>query len=349
MRKWRVDTAFSFTEIQEHIFPTKEQSRWMQCLVGEIIYESINTRQVQIKGRWWSGQFDPAWKSFCTHIGDLEENEVGDTGAGTGGGHVIQDGTGSDLPQQDNLQFTGTGVTTTDDAGNDRTVVTITAAGSPGPTGPTGATGATGATGPTGAGTTGVTGPTGATGPTGTDGATGPTGPTGTGTTGATGPTGPGIPTGGATGEVLTKDSGSDYDVSWQAVSGGASAYQIKGSVPSGGVLPGNRTYSNLPNGWDAGDANAMESSYGPLNLGTNTSDLVIYTATDSVNIAFCDVYTYASSGPSEGRSLLQRLSSGGGYTALRQNNAGTAFRLTGFSQSSNEVRIMIVTTDHLA
>ncbi len=34
-------------------------------------------------------------------------------------------------------------------------------------------------------------------------------------------PFGPGIPAGGAAGEVLTKDSGTDYDVSWQPGGGG--------------------------------------------------------------------------------------------------------------------------------
>lgn len=80
--------------------------------------------------------------------------------------------------------------------------------GLPGPQGETGATGATGPTGPTGA--------------TGATGATGPTGPTGaTGATGATGPAGPGVPVGGTTGQVLTKDTGTDYDTSWQDASGG--------------------------------------------------------------------------------------------------------------------------------
>lgn len=43
---------------------------------------------------------------------------------GTGGGHTIQD-EGTPLTQRTNLNFVGTGVTVTDDAGNDATVVTI--------------------------------------------------------------------------------------------------------------------------------------------------------------------------------------------------------------------------------
>ena len=116
--------------------------------------------------------------------------------------------------------------------------------GATGPTGlgATGSTGETGATGPTGLGATGPTGPagvTGATGPgiTGPTGASGDSGPTGpTGSTGATGPSGQGVPTGGATGYVLTKFSGTDYDTIWSAPSGSATSYIFK-LVPTAGVI----------------------------------------------------------------------------------------------------------------
>ena len=91
MRKWRVDRAFTFTEIQEMIFPTQQQGEWMGLSVGDIIYESQNTRQIMIKGRWWSGRFDPSWKSYCTERPcDLVENEVGDTGTGGGAARPLQ-------------------------------------------------------------------------------------------------------------------------------------------------------------------------------------------------------------------------------------------------------------------
>jgi hypothetical protein len=77
-----------------------------------------------------------------------------------------------------------------------------------GSTGPTGANGAAGATGPTGP--QGVSGSTGATGPTGGVGATGPTGPQGT-----TGATGAGMPTGGEAGQILAKDTATNYDFIW--------------------------------------------------------------------------------------------------------------------------------------
>jgi len=48
--------------------------------------------------------------------------------AGTGGGHTIED-EGTPLTQRTNLNFVGAGVTVTDDAGNDATVVTIPGGG----------------------------------------------------------------------------------------------------------------------------------------------------------------------------------------------------------------------------
>ena len=80
--------------------------------------------------------------------------------------------------------------------------------------GPTGYTGPTGDTGPTG--NTGPTGAASETGPTGETGYAGETGPTGyLGETGATGHAGLGLPTGGATGQMLVKTSGTDYQTAW--------------------------------------------------------------------------------------------------------------------------------------
>lgn len=107
-----------------------------------------------------------------------------------------------------------------------------------------------GATGPTG--NTGETGPTGPQGPTGSTGATGEAGPTGA--TGVSiGETAPstdllwadtsdstsvtGIPAGGASGQVLAKASGTDYDTAWGSarVTGSAS----RPLNPSGAYLDG--------------------------------------------------------------------------------------------------------------
>lgn len=81
-----------------------------------------------------------------------------------------------------------------------------------GPEGPVGPSGATGATGP--AGPTGLQGPEGPAGPQGPIGLTGPKGDTGD--TGAIGPVGSGIASGGTTGQVLIKNSNTDYDTSWR-------------------------------------------------------------------------------------------------------------------------------------
>ncbi len=99
----------------------------------------------------------------------------------------------------------------------------------PGPTGPQGATGpqgpqgepgpaaTIGSTGATGA--SGVPGASGASGVPGTPGAQGATGASGTpggvGATGATGTPGQGVPTGGTAGQVLAKNSGTNFDAGW--------------------------------------------------------------------------------------------------------------------------------------
>jgi hypothetical protein len=95
--------------------------------------------------------------------------------------------------------------------------------GPEGPQGPQGPKGDTGETGPQGPkGDTGETGPQGPKGDTGETGATGPQGPQGPqGESGATGPQGPqgpageGVPSGGSTGQVLAKQSATDYDADW--------------------------------------------------------------------------------------------------------------------------------------
>lgn len=63
------------------------------------------------------------------------------------------------------------------------------------------------------AGPTGPQGPTGATGPKGDPGPQGPPGESGT--AGPQGPTGPGVPAGGAAGQILAKNTATDYDAHW--------------------------------------------------------------------------------------------------------------------------------------
>ncbi|MBP5317024.1 MAG: collagen-like protein [Bacteroidales bacterium] len=101
--------------------------------------------------------------------------------------------------------------------------------GDTGPTGPQGPKGDTGDTGPTGP--KGDTGDTGPQGPKGDTGDTGPQGPKGdTGDTGPTGPTGPGVPNGGAAGQMLVKNSGTDQDTKWSS-----DAYRTA-SIPYGAL-----------------------------------------------------------------------------------------------------------------
>lgn len=89
--------------------------------------------------------------------------------------------------------------------------------GDTGDTGPQGIQGIQGIKGDTG--DTGPQGPQGETGPQGPKGDTGDTGPKGD--TGDTGPQGAGLPTGGTSGQILTKNTGTDYDYQWQTPASG--------------------------------------------------------------------------------------------------------------------------------
>jgi hypothetical protein len=164
--------------------------------------------------------------------------------------------------------------------------------GPPGPTGPTGPQGtqgnpgATGAQGPKGdQGDPGATGATGATGPAGAAGAQGPQGNPGP--TGATGPAGPGVPTGGSTGQVLAKNSATDYDTHWIAQSGGIA------DAPSDG-----KSYGRL---------NAAWTQVLPITGGTLTGNL--------------------SLAPASGNSALSLQASAAGLGNILQGAIGTAAR----------------------
>ena len=124
--------------------------------------------------------------------------------------------------------------------------------GPEGPTGPQGPEGPQGAQGPMGPqgeqgpvgpeGTQGIQGPQGIqgdTGPQGPQGIQGPQGDTGpTGPTGLQGPTGPGVAAGGTTGQILAKNSATDYDTLW-----------IDNYTPQVKHLAVNQTGTTIPKG----------------------------------------------------------------------------------------------------
>jgi hypothetical protein len=99
----------------------------------------------------------------------------------------------------------------------------------------------------------GDTGPQGPAGPQGAQGIQGPTGSTGAqgpqGNAGATGATGPGVATGGATGQVLTKTSATDFATNWQTPFSQALAdaryLQLSGGTLTGALIAG--TYTEIP------------------------------------------------------------------------------------------------------
>lgn len=81
----------------------------------------------------------------------------------------------------------------------------------------------------------------------GQQGQTGSTGPTG-----ATGATGAGVPTGGTSGQVLAKNSSTDYDTSWQAAGGvpsGVVVFTILSTAPSGWLLFADQTIGDASSG----------------------------------------------------------------------------------------------------
>lgn len=120
---------------------------------------------------------------------------------------------------------------------------------------------------------------------------TGPQGPQGArGATGATGPAGQGIPAGGATGQILVKRSGTDYDTNWATpTSGGsggtpeshASTHATGGSDPITPALIGaatsghnhTRTYAPISHAATATTyGKATSTSYGHVKLSSATN-----------------------------------------------------------------------------
>lgn len=145
-----------------------------------------------------------------------------------------------------------------------------------GPQGPAGVAGPAGPQGPQGPqGPAGPAGQDGAAGQNGADGAVGPAGADGA--TGPQGPAGQGVPQGGATGQILAKASGSNYDTQWVA-------------APSGGG-GGERTsfpvVSNTNGSWPTFQSVYASASL-PLPM---TSEVRWYVASSSQNATIPDQF----------------------------------------------------------
>jgi len=216
---------------------------------------------------------------------------LGATGA-TGAASTVTGPTGSQgATGPTGLGSTGaTGATSTVTGPTGRTGSTGPTGDASTVTGPTGRTGPTGiaSTGPTGATST-VTGPTGSTGAgvTGTTGPTGlgSTGPTGEGATGPTGLAGTGIPTGGNTGQVLTKNSSTNYDTVWATPSGGGAVIGIL-KVPSAtGNFNFSTAVSTLPSSFGTYVVGGTDASTFTINLNASytTSNLPLFVVTGYV------------------------------------------------------------------
>jgi hypothetical protein len=219
--------------------------------------------------------------------------------------------------------------------------------GSPGATGPqglqgikgdTGATGATGATGPQGlqglTGATGAQGPTGATGTAGAPGAQGPQGlqgnPGPTGSTGPTGPqgptgaTGPGVATGGTAGQVLTKNSATNYDTAWQS-------NPVYASLQTG-VLTPNATTSTTPKMMGlAGGAVPTPAKITPTASGKIFIQITGSVAVDQTGGAWTAQLRYGiGNAPNNGAVLTGTALGASASLAGNNANAWTPFTLCG-------------------
>lgn len=210
--------------------------------------------------------------------------------------------------------------------------------GDPGATGPKGDKGDTGDQGPQG-----VKGDTGDTGPAGPKGDTGDTGPAGAdGADGADGSNGVGVPVGGATGQVLAKNSGTDYDTHWvDAASGSVTA--VSGTAPiisSGGTTPAisiSAATTSAAGSMSAADKTKLDgiASGATANTGTVTSTSVVTAnglagtvATDTTTPAITLSTTVTGIVKGDGTSLSA--ASAGDFPTLNQDTTGTAANVTG-------------------
>src|SRR5436190_6805529 len=211
--------------------------------------------------------------------------------------------------------------------------------GATGPQGPQGIQGIQGATGPTG-----LTGPTGAKGDTGAQGTTGAQGPTGS--TGPTGPAGLGVPAGGATGQVLTKNSATDNDTSWQAAGGGVPTTRniIAGAgLTGGGTLAADRT---LDVGAGTGitvaaDSIALDTTYADgryINTAGDAMTGFLSLPVDPTSALHAATKQYVDNNGARG--AIKRIATTLGATAIPVSPAVRAFNITCNVETGRQYRL---------
>lgn len=248
-----------------------------------------------------------------------EQGEPGSTGATGPAGPIGPQGEpGLEGPQGEVGPAGPTGATgATGPAGPTGPTGPTGATGATGPQGPAGPAGPTGSTGPAGAAGTlwyfGAGAPSSGTGanndvyintsngdlykkisgtwtyqtnikgPTGATGATGPQGdPGATGATGATGPAGPGVPTGGTTGQVLKKNSNTNFDTVWATdLTGGSS------NIDNGTIDTQASRWSSSAGKWQGHPYLTFDNQRISFIDASQTTHMEIYFENDTVNANF--------------------------------------------------------------
>lgn len=198
--------------------------------------------------------------------------------------------------------------------------------GEEGPQGEQGEPGEPGEQGPQGE--VGPEGPQGDTGPEGPQGDPGPTGPTGP--AGTQGDPGPGVAAGGLTGQVLAKQSGSDYDTEWIGPLGTAAFENTSAFEPAfskGDIVPGTGIATT-------GTLTDRLVGTGNLNISVDATLAEILGngfQTDAQGIAFIAGAAAAMAADTGGGGTLLRgpTSTAGAFTARLQAASGTIAYLT--------------------
>lgn len=223
-----------------------------------------------------------------------------------------------------------------------------------GPQGPQGVAGADGATGPKGdtgdtgpQGIQGVKGDTGAVGPQGPIGLTGPQGDQGiqgiqgvkgdtgdTGPQGDTGPAGPGVASGGTSGQILAKNSDTDYDTHWIAAPSGGPDYLAHSGTS--GTLTDAGT-GNLLMSYGGSNAVSVNAAGSTSNFVAGSNVTLQGTQSKIDNIIFWSnpsnaAFTMTSSSPFTGGPNIFMLPGSAGAMNLSTGSSAVVLISTGYS-----------------